>query len=269
MDWKTVVGFTIIFHALVYAWKREWILRMDTRKLNSAINAIGQHPIRKYLRVWFRIGTYATIILGFPFTLFLFIRTIFYALFPSIVAVAIAVTPSSLLPGGSSSEEPLELHHEQLSPYPDANLPIEEKALEDHTFLAIQPILPGWNLPIAQLPYYLLAILISVVIHELGHAIASAAHKVPIQSVGVSIFGPLIPAAHVELNSIQLRETPIKKQLDILTAGVWMNLYLALITYFVVPLMLPALLYPTHSMGNGLTVTAVWPNSGIGGEFKL
>lgn len=74
-----------------------------------------------------------------------------------------------------------------------------------------------------------------------------------------------IPAAHVELNSTQLRETPIRKQLDILTAGVWMNLYLAIITYIVVPKMLPALLFPTHSMGTGLTVTGVWPSSGIGG----
>lgn len=183
-----------------------------------------------------------------------------------------AVTPTSLLPG-EEKQTTLELHHEQLGPYPDADVAIEDNVsgVENHsanpTYLAIQPILPGWNLPLTHLPYYLLAILISVVVHELGHAIASAAHKVPIQSVGVSIFGPLIPAAHVELNSVQLRESPVRKQLDILTAGVWMNLYLALITYFVVPKMLPALLWPTHSMGTGLTVTAVWPNSGISGKL--
>jgi len=171
-------------------------------------------------------------------------------------------------------DQSLELHHD-LPPFPDVDLSsgggdsdsVSSAAGSDSsTYLAIQPILPGWNLPLSHLPYYLLAILISVVIHELGHAMASASHKIPIQSVGVTLFGPLIPAAHVELNSAQLRESPIKKQLDILTAGVWMNIYLALIAYFIVPKALPAMLWPTHSMGNGLTVTAVWPHSGVGGK---
>lgn len=129
--------------------------------------------------------------------------------------MALTVTPSSLLP--SSTHEALELHHEELSPFPDAELPIE--ASSSSSYLAIQPILPGWNLPLTQLPYYLLAILISVLVHELGHAVASASHRIPIVSMGVSLFGPLVPAAHVELNSAQLREAPFKKQMDILTAG--------------------------------------------------
>ena len=87
MDWKTLVGFTIIFHGIVYAWKRSWILRLDTKKLNKCINGISQHRIRKYLRVWFRLGSYVTILIGFPFTLWLFLRTIFYALAPSIVSL--------------------------------------------------------------------------------------------------------------------------------------------------------------------------------------
>ena len=106
-----------------------------------------------------------------------------------------------------------------------------------------------------------------MVIHELGHAVASASHRIPILSVGFSFFGPLIPAAHVELNSVQLREAKFKKQLDILTAGVWMNLYLALIAYFVMPRILPALLWPTHSTGTGLSVTGVLANSGAGGTY--
>jgi hypothetical protein len=86
--------------------------------------------------------------------------------------------------------------------------------------------------------------------------------------MGVSLFGPLIPAAHVELNSAQLRDTPFKKQLDILTAGVWMNMYLALITFFVVPKLLPALLFPTHALGVGLAVTDVFSGSGAGGYLN-
>jgi hypothetical protein len=197
------------------------------------------------------------------------------------VAVAIAVTPASLL--RTVEDRSLELHHEQLSPFPDVDLMTGTGSGDDgsassgvgstsdtsSTYLAIQPILPGWNLPLSHLPYYLLAILISVVIHELGHAMASASHKIPIQSVGLTLFGPLIPAAHVELNSVQLRESPVKKQLDILTAGVWMNMYLALIAYFIIPLAVPGILWPTHSTASGLTVTAVWPNSGVGGETLL
>ncbi|CAG7719303.1 unnamed protein product [Allacma fusca] len=266
MDWKTLVGFTVIFHGIVYAWRRQWILRLDTKKFNNCFNGLGTHRIRKYLRVWFRLGTYVTIVFGFPFTLWLFLRTIYNCLLPSVVSIAASVSPATLL-----TEDPLELHHDQLSPLPDADViaPSNSGSTASSSYLAIQPILPGWNLPLSHLPYYILAILISVVIHEMGHAVASASHRIPIISVGFSFFGPLIPAAHVELNSAQLREAKFKKQLDILTAGVWMNLYLALITYFVMPRILPALMWPTHSSGTGLAVTGVLSTSGAGGPSGL
>lgn len=275
MDWKTLVVFTVIFHGVVYALRRQWILRMDTKLFNSTLNGMSNHRVRKYIRVWFRMGTYATIVLGFPFTIWLFLRTIFHAIFPSIVAVAEAVTPTSFFADDTSSfHHQLELHHDRPSPYPDAEIITATSSASggsssggggDSSYLTIQPVLPGWNLPLTYLPYYILAIFISVVVHEAGHAVASAAHKIPILSVGVSLFGPLIPTAHVELNSNQLKETQLKKQLDILTAGVWMNMYLALITYFVVPKLLPAFLWPTHSLGNGITVTSVYAGSGVGG----
>lgn len=273
MDWKTLVVFTVIFHGVVYALRRQWVLRMDTKLFNSTLNGMSSHRLRKYVRVWFRMGTYATIVLGFPFTLWLFLRTIFHAIFPSIVAVAEAVTPTSFFT--DDSEHQLELHHERNVPYPDADIVTATASSggasheSDSSYLTIQPVLPGWNLPLTYLPYYILAIFISVVVHEAGHAVASAAHKIPILSVGVSLFGPLIPTAHVELNSNQLRETQLKKQLDILTAGVWMNMYLALITYFVVPKLLPAFLWPTHSVGNGITVTTVYAGSGVGGIYNI
>lgn len=139
------------------------------------------------------------------------------------VATAIVTTPASLF--GIHTEKPLELHHEQQYPYPDAEIVAPPPSSSSSTaYLAIQPILPGWNLPLSHLPYYLIAILISVVVHELGHAVASASHRIPIMSIGISLFGPLIPTAHVELNSAQLQDTSVKKQLDILTAGVWCNL---------------------------------------------
>lgn len=248
---------------------------MDTKLFNSTLNGMSSHRIRKYIRAWFRIGTYATIVLGFPFTTWLFLRTIFHAIFPSIVAVAEAVTPTSFFPDDQHPHQ-LELHQEKQSPFPEADFIAATSSAGgsgggaaggDSSYLTIQPVLPGWNLPLTYLPYYILAIFISVVVHEAGHAVASAAHKIPILSVGVSLFGPLIPTAHVELNSNQLKETALKKQLDILTAGVWMNMYLALITYFVVPKLLPVFLWPTHSMGNGITVTAVYAGSGVGGKL--
>jgi len=156
--------------------------------------------------------------------------------------------------------------------FPDADLVAENPEPVDDgssSYLAIQPVVPGWNLPLSHLPYYILAILISVVIHELGHALAASSHKIPILSVGISLFGPLIPTAHVEISSNQLKESNFRKQLDILTAGVWMNIYLALITYFIVPKIIPAFLWPTHSLGNGISVTTVWADSGAGGKLMI
>src|SRR5690348_9420755 len=87
MDWKTLIGFTIIFHGIIYAWKKTWILRLDTKKLNSLINGVSQHRIRKYFRLWFRLGSYVTLTIGFPFTLWLFLNTIYHAFVPSLVSI--------------------------------------------------------------------------------------------------------------------------------------------------------------------------------------
>ena len=41
----------------------------------------------------------------------------------------------------------------------------------------LQPVLPGINLPKSDLPYYLLTILISTVLHEMGHAVAAVKYE--------------------------------------------------------------------------------------------
>ncbi|XP_038214197.1 membrane-bound transcription factor site-2 protease [Zerene cesonia] len=91
----------------------------------------------------------------------------------------------------------------------------------------IKAILPGVNVPASDFWIYFLAIALSSIFHELGHAMAAAHEDVQVIAVGVYIF-TIIPIAFVQLNTEHLNSLPILKRLKIYCAGVWHNLALAI-----------------------------------------
>lgn len=106
----------------------------------------------------------------------------------------------------------------------------------------LQPILPGVNIPTSDIWLYLLSILIASVIHEAGHALASYSNGSSIEGVGVSLFA-IAPVAFVELTTdVFAAHSPLKR-LQIVCAGVWHNLILALIAATLL-LSRPFILYP-------------------------
>lgn len=135
-------------------------------------------------------------------------------------------------------------------------------------------------MPVHQLISYFLALLVSGILHECGHAIA-AVRCVHVASLNVhhhcmlayyirlnhrerktvSTFGVFLmfiyPGAFVEIREDFLTNTtPPWKQLKIICAGVWHNFTLALLAFALVGA-LPVLLSPMYSHTNGVMVASL------------
>ncbi|KAF7368996.1 Histone acetyltransferase [Mycena venus] len=89
--------------------------------------------------------------------------------------------------------------------------------------IGITPIIPGWTVPLRHLPVILLAVFLSQIVHELGHAISAALDAVPIVSAGAS-FTIVIPAAFVSFPSTALEALEPFARSRIIAAGPFHNL---------------------------------------------
>uniref|UniRef100_A0A3P8UKL0 Membrane-bound transcription factor site-2 protease n=1 Tax=Cynoglossus semilaevis TaxID=244447 RepID=A0A3P8UKL0_CYNSE len=101
---------------------------------------------------------------------------------------------------------------------------------------ALQVVVPGVNLPTNQLGYFFLALLLSGIIHELGHAVAALREQV--------------------------------RQLRIFCAGVWHNFVLCVAALLLL-FLLPVLLFPVYSTGGGALVIDVVQGSAADGPRGL
>ncbi|CAK1585672.1 unnamed protein product [Parnassius mnemosyne] len=103
----------------------------------------------------------------------------------------------------------------------------------------IRGVLPGVNIPTSDFWVYLLAIGMSSIFHELGHALAAAQEDVQLIAVGVYVF-TIIPIAFVQLNTEHLNSLAITKRLRIYCAGVWHNVvmaFMAMLLFFSAPIL--------------------------------
>lgn len=94
------------------------------------------------------------------------------------------------------------------------------------------PVIPGANIPglNIKVPLFagLLALFISVVVHEFAHGVVGSAYSLRIKSSGFVMFGPL-PGAFVEPDEKQLRKASTKAQLSVYAAGPFSNILLTII----------------------------------------
>ncbi|NXP97400.1 MBTP2 protease, partial [Vidua macroura] len=126
---------------------------------------------------------------------------------------------------------------------------------------------PGVNLPISQLTYFFSAILISGVIHEVGHGVAAIREQVRFNGFGIFIF-IVYPGAFVDLFTTHLQLISPVQQLRIFCAGVWHNFVLG-VASFMVLFLLPAILFPFYYTGVGALVTEVAEDSPANGPRGL
>nr|XP_034972336.1 membrane-bound transcription factor site-2 protease isoform X2 [Zootoca vivipara] len=131
----------------------------------------------------------------------------------------------------------------------------------------LQVVVPGVNLPISQLSYFFTAILISGVIHEVGHGVAAIREQVRFNGFGIFIF-IVYPGAFVDLFTTHLQLISPIQQLRIFCAGVWHNFVLG-VASLVVLFFLPAILFPFYYTGAGALVTELTEDSPANGPRGL
>ncbi|MBW2982711.1 site-2 protease family protein [Candidatus Woesearchaeota archaeon] len=94
------------------------------------------------------------------------------------------------------------------------------------------PVLPGVNIPGVEIfvPFWygIIALFLTIVVHEFSHGVVAAAHKMKVKNSGFVMFGPL-PGAFVEPDEKQLRKAKPKAQLSVYAAGPFSNILLTII----------------------------------------
>ncbi|KAK2584852.1 hypothetical protein KPH14_006290 [Odynerus spinipes] len=131
----------------------------------------------------------------------------------------------------------------------------------------LKPMLPGVDMPLNEIGYYLITLAMCIIFHELGHALAAVREDVQLYGVGILLVF-VIPIAYVNMNSEQFVSLPLRNQLRIMCAGVWHNIILAAIaaTILVLSTWFWAPLYDLHS---GVYVKSILPNSPSKGSTGL
>ncbi|XP_073982362.1 membrane-bound transcription factor site-2 protease [Rhodnius prolixus] len=136
---------------------------------------------------------------------------------------------------------------------------------EERGVLLVEPLVPGWNLPASDLGYYITTLLISSVAHEIGHAMAAVREDVHLAGFSATLFF-IVPLVVTHLD--QFESLPPIKQLRVLCAGVWHNIFLAIIAA-IIATTLPWLFYPFFEFGTGVQVKSIKKGSSISGEGGL
>ncbi|USN45183.1 MAG: site-2 protease family protein [Candidatus Woesearchaeota archaeon] len=98
----------------------------------------------------------------------------------------------------------------------------------------VSPVLPGVSIPGSPIsvPFWsgMIALFITIVVHEFGHGVISVANKIKVKSSGFVMFGP-IPGAFVEPDEKQLEKATPSVKLAVFAAGPWFNALLAMFIF--------------------------------------
>eukprot|EP01113_Clastostelium_recurvatum_P041111 TRINITY_DN6484_c0_g1_i1.p1 TRINITY_DN6484_c0_g1~~TRINITY_DN6484_c0_g1_i1.p1 ORF type:complete len:266 (+),score=46.36 TRINITY_DN6484_c0_g1_i1:66-800(+) len=99
-------------------------------------------------------------------------------------------------------------------------------SIDPSELMIITPVVPGINVPSNQLWHLMVALVVSGVIHEAGHALAAASERVRVQSCGMFVTY-IYPGAFVDLAEDGLARLDPAALLRIYSAGAWHNTVLA------------------------------------------
>lgn len=119
----------------------------------------------------------------------------------------------------------------------------------------LTPIVPGVNLAMSQTPYLLISLLLSAIIHEIGHGVAALSVGEEVGAFGV-FFLFVYPGAYVDVRS-NLDALPAWRALKISSAGIWHNF--ALVTVAILLVRVGPFIYsPFYYKTDGVFVTGVF-----------
>lgn len=119
----------------------------------------------------------------------------------------------------------------------------------------ITPVIPGVNLPVAELGYYSLTLVICSVVHEAGHALAAVLYDLGVIEVGLNLYF-ILPVACVRLPTEKLTALNLKSKLSIFCAGIWHNLLLSFFGYLLY-CSLPTIFSPFYYTGKGVQISDI------------
>uniref|UniRef100_A0A0K2TFV5 Membrane-bound transcription factor site-2 protease n=1 Tax=Lepeophtheirus salmonis TaxID=72036 RepID=A0A0K2TFV5_LEPSM len=127
--------------------------------------------------------------------------------------------------------------------------------------MILQPVLPGVNMPVGDLGYYFVSLLICSVIHEAGHAIAAVREDVRVLGFGMNI-NFVLPVAYVNFPTDRLLSIRRCQRLRIFAAGIWHNIVFSVFSYGIL-YSLPYLSSPWFDYQGGVSVYAVKADSSL------
>ncbi|KAM0038388.1 putative S2P endopeptidase [Helianthus debilis subsp. tardiflorus] len=204
-----------------------WYCDFKTSVFNDPLFHFGRKHFR-WLRVWFSVG------MGFSLT------------------TLIGVTVIMLL----ESAKALNLYN---------GIPWLNNIL-DGSILGFYSSVFKYSISVADIGYMCVSSIISVSVHELGHALAATSEGIPIEYTALFL-AVLFPGALVAFNHDSLQIIPRASTLRIYCAGIWHNAAFCVICALTV-FLLPFILYPLYSHGESLMVLGVSTESPLYGYLS-
>ncbi|CAO2818922.1 unnamed protein product [Amaranthus hypochondriacus] len=199
-----------------------WYCDFKISRFNESIYQFGQKYAR-YLRVWFAVGV------GFSLSLLFGVTMI---LIWELVATLGLTDGSDKISDVFSS-----------------------------LVLGINPSGFGLMMPLTDVVYLLVSTVISVALHEFGHAAAAASEGIQMEYIAVFL-AVLFPGALVALNYELLQAKPRSTALRIYCAGVWHNAVVCAACGLAL-LLLPLILSPFYIHGEGPMVIGISESSPV------
>ncbi|QOJ79431.1 site-2 protease family protein [Infirmifilum lucidum] len=122
----------------------------------------------------------------------------------------------------------------------------------------VSPIVPGLNVGVDVLPYFLLAVFLAIVPHELAHALTASAEGIPLKSTGLFL-AVVFPGGFAEIDEEHLEKAGLKTKLRVLSSGSVANI----LTFLFLLLLALLLVQPL-----GVRVTGTLPGYPAEGVLK-
>jgi membrane-associated protease RseP (regulator of RpoE activity) len=113
----------------------------------------------------------------------------------------------------------------------------------------VVPILPGLTIPVAWLPYFILAFLVAALTHEAAHGIVARLEGIGLKSAGL-FFLFVQPGGFVEPDEEDLRQASAASKMRVLSAGSSMNLLVGFLVFL-------ALIAGFHEASSGIVIMEV------------
>ena len=249
-------------HQWQYAWSG---LTYTTTAANGAILHLGR-AFGRPLRAWFDVGVWAGLALSLVSSLFL----LYSVVAKTVELIDLALGVLELQPSHERAAGNNALQTDAVTTFPPAPLALAPG-------FDVVPLLPGVTVPLSHVVYIWCAAVMSLVVHEAGHALAATSQGVRVDAVGLHLVVlPPVPTAFVQIAQHDEQTTLARGRLRIYYAGVWHNLVLCAGVLAAWTLMAAAFdLIATTAGGaggpsaaDGLLVLAVAPRAAIAGSLS-